>query len=138
MPSDRDLTDHEDRKNEAALARAKKFQIIVSVFLASGLLFILLALGLTLHEGQARKADTAQVRYAFCVELEKVRKYVRDSAQRGKKSLPDIEYYKQNPHELEAALNNLEIQRQSFSPALNCSVFADEGYTDNVPEDTGG
>lgn len=123
---------------ETALRKAKRLQLVVSVFIVSAIFFICLALGLTLYESRARQADTQQVRMSFCIELEKVRAYVRSAAQRGQKTLPDIEYYKQNPHELEAALNNLKIQEESFSPPLDCSVFSRQGYTGNTPEDTGG
>lgn len=122
---------------EVALRKAKKLQIVVSIFIVSTLLFIMLALALTLYEGKARQRDTQQVRLAFCIELEKVRTYVRDAALRAERSLPQINYYKQNPQELEEALDNVSRQRRAFSPPLDCAIFSTQGYTGDTPEDTG-
>ena len=85
---------------------------------------ILSVLGLLwfLESGNA-KADR-DIRRDFCVEVEQVRTYARDAAQRGLKSLPALVYYQQHPAELARAIADLERQIRFFSPPLDCDEIA--------------
>jgi ABC-type transport system involved in cytochrome bd biosynthesis fused ATPase/permease subunit len=58
-----------------------------------------------------------------CEDLQSLRSYVLHSTDRAIKSLPTIAYYKEHPRERQAALENLQNQREEFATPLNCSLF---------------
>jgi hypothetical protein len=97
-------------------------QPAVSVLLIIGVLVIF---GLWAHRDSnadaKREFDTRQ---EFCVEVEEVRTFARDAANRSLESLPTISYYKSHPAELNTAIRNLEQQIAYFSPPLDCVMFA--------------
>ena len=72
------------------------------------------------HFGQAN----VKARYDFCVEVEQVRTYARDSASRALKSLPTLAYYKHHPAERAQALKDIQRQVDFFSPPLDCRDFS--------------
>lgn len=58
-----------------------------------------------------------------CNDVQDLRSYVLGSTNRAIKTLPTISYYRDHPDERDAALNNLEQQRQEFATPLDCSLF---------------
>jgi hypothetical protein len=78
-----------------------------------------------------RNANNLQVaRYQFCVEVEKVRAFGRDSGIRALKQLdkpgsPGYTYYLDNPDELQAAVRNAQHTIDAFSPPIHCDRFSE-------------
>ena len=87
-------------------------------------LLILAAFGLLYFLNAGNAENNRQARYDFCVEVEQVRSYAREAAQRGLKSIPTIAYYRTHPAERRRAVRDIKRQVDFFSPPLDCKEFS--------------
>lgn len=110
--------------DEAVLRRAKKAQIVMSIFIVSILFFTFMALGLTLHEGQARQEaiDAARkerlqqinaINQRQCDSLGKLYREIRITVLNSDATIDTIGYYKTHPEEAKRAhlLNRRTLAR---------------------------